>query len=74
MPGNASTESMQGFVDAYGLGFEQAVTEDGELWGHFGVAYQPAWVFVDDSGEVTVVPSELSRAELERTLDELIAA
>jgi hypothetical protein len=44
------------------------------LWASFDVAYQPAWVFVDDSGETTLVPTELPRDELERTLDELIAA
>lgn len=74
VPGNDSAENMQAFVDEYGLGFQQAVTEDGSLWARFGVAYQPAWVFVDDSGETTVVPYELEQAELERTLDELIAS
>ena len=74
MPGNDSTEHMRSFVDEFGLGFPQAVTEDGSLWARFGVAYQPAWVFVDNSGETTVVPYELERADLERTLDELIAS
>lgn len=72
MPGNDSTQNMQAFVDRFGLRFPQAVTEDGSLWAEFGVAYQPAWVFVDDSGETTLVPYELPRDELERTLDELI--
>ncbi|HJR97341.1 MAG TPA: hypothetical protein VJ979_05495 [Actinomycetota bacterium] len=72
MPGNDDTANMRAFVDEFGLEFDQAVTEDGSLWAHFGVAYQPAWVFVDDSGESTLVPAELPRAELERTLDELI--
>ncbi|MDH5314210.1 MAG: hypothetical protein OEW66_10315 [Actinomycetota bacterium] len=73
MPGNDSMGRMQEFVDRYGLGFPQAVTEDGSLWASFGVAYQPAWVFVDNSGETTLVPYELPKAELERTLDDLIA-
>ncbi len=72
VPGNDGVEAMQEFVDRYDLPFEQAVTEDGSLWGHFGVAYQPAWVFVDDSGDTTVVPQELSSEDLERRLDELI--
>ncbi len=74
VPGNAPSDDMQAFVDEFELTFPQAVTEDGSLWGRFGVAYQPAWVFVDDSGETTVVPYELPEAELERTLDKLIAA
>jgi hypothetical protein len=72
VPGNDSTENMQAFVDEYGLRFQQAVTEDGSLWTRFGIAYQPAWVFVDDSGETTVVPYELGKDDLEATLDELI--
>ena len=71
--GNDSTDNMQSFVDEFGLGFQQAVTEDGSLWAEFGVAYQPAWVFVDDSGESTLVPTELPTDELERVLDDLIA-
>lgn len=74
MPGNDSTDNMQAFVDEYGLGFPQAVTEDGSLWARFGVVYQPAWVFVDDSGETTVVPYELTKIDLERTLDDLVAS
>ncbi|HSH32497.1 MAG: hypothetical protein WBM72_10090 [Actinomycetota bacterium] len=72
MPGNDGTEAMQGFVDDHDLGFIQAVTEDGSLWTHFGVAYQPAWVFVDDDGTTTVVPYELPESELTSTLDRLI--
>jgi hypothetical protein len=63
---------MQAFVSEYDLRFPQAVDEDGTLWTHFGVAYQPAWVFIDDSGESSLVPYELSRAELQRKLDGLI--
>jgi len=74
VPGNDSADAMQAFVDEFGLGFPQAVTEDGSLWARFGVAYQPAWVFVDDSGETTLVPYELPGAELERVLDDLIAS
>ena len=72
MPGNDNTTAMQEFVDEYGLAFPQAVTEDGSLWSHFGVAYQPAWVFVDDSGASKVVPYELPHDELVGVLDELV--
>jgi hypothetical protein len=74
VPGNDSTDAMQAFVDEHGLAFPQAVTEDGSRWARFGVAYQPAWVFVDDWGTSTLVPYDPPRAELERTLDDLIAS
>jgi hypothetical protein len=72
--GNDTAQAMQAFVDTYGLGFPQAVSEDGSLWDHFGVAYQPAWVFVDDDGTSVVVPSELPADQLASTLDDLIAS
>ena len=64
---------MQGFVDAFSLGFTQAVTEDGSLWARFGVPYQPAWVFVNDDGSAQVVHGVLSEPPLEAILDQLIA-
>lgn len=72
IPGKDSAGAMQAFVDEYGLGFPQGVSEDGTLWARFGVAYQPAWVFVDDDGRSTVVPSSLAPEDLERTLDDLV--
>lgn len=65
---------MQRFVDEFGLEFPQGVSEDGTLWASFGVAYQPAWVFVNDDGSSTVVPKSLEPAELRRMLDDLLAA
>jgi hypothetical protein len=63
---------MADFVTKYRLTFPQAVTEDGALWTHFGIAFQPAWVFVDDTGAVTMVPYELPRDQLEQRLDRLV--
>ncbi len=73
VPGRDSADAMQAFVDQYGLEFPQAVTEDGSLWSRFGVAYQPAWVFVNDDGGSALVPSGLAPGDLERVLDDLIA-
>ncbi len=44
---------MQDFVDAHGLhGLPHAASEDGALFGHFGLNYQPAWVLLDEEGAV----------------------
>jgi hypothetical protein len=69
-----STDAMQRFVDEFSLNFPQAVSEDGSLWARFGVPYQPAWVFVDDDGQVTVIQGVLPDDELRRILDELAAS
>jgi len=74
MPGRDSTDAMQGFVDTYGIGFPQAVSEDGSLWAQMGVAFQPAWVFVNDDGRSEVIQSPIDEADLERILDQLVAA
>ncbi len=73
MPGLADPAAMQDFVDEFGLEFPQAVSVDGRLWAEFGVGGQPAWVFIDDSGQTDLYPYELPRAEVERILDALIA-
>lgn len=54
--------------------FPHAVDEGGDLWRHFGVPYQPAWVLLDDTGEVTQHIGTLGEAELEQMLDRMIAS
>ena len=72
MAGRDSQQAMQAFVDRYGLqSMPQAVSEDGSLWAEFGVAYQPAWLFVDDSGKADLYPGLIPEPDLERLLDEL---
>jgi len=73
MAGLGDPAAMQDFVDEFGFDFPQAVSVDGRLWAEFGVAGQPAWVFVDDAGAAKLYPFELARSELEKILDRLIA-
>ena len=42
--------SYQAFVDKHHLSFPQALDDGGELFAHFGVPSQPAWVFVKRDG------------------------
>lgn len=65
---------MREFVARHGLGqVPQAVDTDGTLWERFGVAYQPAWVFIDDGGEVRVHAGALSAEGLEEAVAELLS-
>ena len=43
--------SYQTFVDKYHLSFPQALDTQGELFAHFSVPSQPAWVFIDRDGK-----------------------
>jgi len=74
MAGLADPAAMQEFVDTFEITFPTAVTVDGRLWSRFGVAAQPAWAFIDDAGQAELYPYELSRDQLERILDAMLAS
>lgn len=61
VPGNNSDQAgMEKFISDYGLGdVEHIVDGDGSLWSTFGVPYQPAFVFVNDDGEITLIQGSL---------------
>lgn len=53
--GLGENSDMRDFVEDYGVGgFEHLEDVDGSLWERFGVVQQPAYAFVDDSGEIEV--------------------
>lgn len=65
-------EAMLGFVDEFGLGsFDHVNDADERLFAHFGIPYQPAWVFVDPSGDTATVNGAIPEPELEAILDDL---
>lgn len=45
-----------------------------EIWAEFGVRSQPAFAFIDDSGEVEIHRGSLDEAELSERVDALIAS
>lgn len=61
IPGHDSVEAHQAFVDEHDLnGIAHAVDDDqASLWSRYGISYQPAWVFIDDGGDVEVVAGGL---------------
>lgn len=61
IPGHDSVEAHQAFVDEHDLNdIAHAVDDDqASLWSRYGVSYQPAWVFIDDGGDVEVVAGGL---------------
>jgi predicted DsbA family dithiol-disulfide isomerase len=63
---------MQAFVAEFSLTFAHAVSEDGSLWARFGVPFQPAWVFVNDDGQETLVQGAIPEDELREMLDDLL--
>lgn len=77
LPAKDSVDAMSDFVARHGLdGMLQIVDGDREIsiWQQYGIGYQPAWVFIDDDGTVTVHPGALSDEALHQALDDLIAS
>lgn len=74
VPGQSDVGAMQAFTAEYGLGgIDHLVDEDGSLWSGFGVAYQPAFAFINDDGTVTTVPGSMSEQGLLDAANELAA-
>ncbi|SNR42163.1 Thiol-disulfide isomerase or thioredoxin [Haloechinothrix alba] len=64
--------AMRDFVTDYELGtFEHINDADREVWRTFGVTRQPAYAFVDPSGEVDVVRGTVGEDELDQRLSDL---
>lgn len=64
--------AMQQFVQRYGLqSFQHVADVDSAVWKKFGVTAQPAYAFIDASGKVEVVTSQLSEQDLAQRLSRL---
>ncbi len=60
VPGKSDQAGMEKFVDTYGLAdVTHIVDPDGGLWSTFGVPYQPAFVLINDNGEITTIQGGL---------------
>lgn len=74
VPGRGERDAMQQFVDDTGTGSITHLADlDGQVWSAFGVYGQPAFAFIDDSGEVEVFIGGMGGDALGERIDELIA-
>ena len=70
--GRGDVPSMREFVTDTGTGsFPHLVDDEGELWNRFGVVSQPAFVFVDRTGNVETFAGSLSGEDLRAFVDDL---
>ena len=73
--GRGEVPAMKEFVKETGTGgFDHIVDDDGAIWSRFGVAAQPAFAFVDDTGKVEVVVGSLDEQELTERLQAMANA
>lgn len=72
--GLAEVPDMQGFVEDYGVGgFEHLADTDGSIWANFDVAYQPAYAFINDDGDIRVLIGALGKSGLLEAAEDLAA-
>ncbi len=50
MAGQDSLDASAEFVSEYGVDVIEHLFDDGDIWQRFGIASQPAWVFLNDDG------------------------
>jgi thiol-disulfide isomerase/thioredoxin len=72
--GRGEVDEMQGFVSDTDMArLTHLVDSDGSIWSSFGVAAQPAYAFIDDTGEVEVVVGAMGEERLSARMDQLAA-
>lgn len=55
MAGRADQGDMENFISNLGVGtIPHTIDEDGAIWAQFGIRSQPAFVFINDDGTMTV--------------------
>jgi hypothetical protein len=74
--GRDSTEAMADFVARHELdGVPQIDDADGSIWARFGIAGQPAWVFIDgETGQQERLLGALGPDGLTERIEELLAS
>ena len=65
-----SDDSFQGFIDKHGLTFPQISDDPGDVFGRFGVSYQPALVIVNTDGSTELVAGEIQPELLAQIIGE----
>ena len=68
---NGSEESMQEFVIKHQLTFANIKDNDGLVFAQFDVAYQPAWVFIQQDGTSESILGAMDEVTLTEMLEKL---
>ena len=68
---NGSEESMQEFVTKHQITFANIKDNDGLVFAQFDVAYQPAWVFIQQDGTSESILGAMDEATLIQMLEKL---
>lgn len=74
MVGRDEDEEMDSFIEEFGLeGFEHIAPPTNDVWRSFSINAQPAYVFINDNGEVARQIGALEADVFETALERIIA-
>jgi thiol-disulfide isomerase/thioredoxin len=72
--GRGGIDEMRGFIDdTETTGLTHVADLDGDVWNAFGIYAQPAFAFIDDTGEMEIFVGGLRADDLADRIDELLA-
>jgi len=64
---------MRNFVSEFGVGeFDHIIDEEQSVWASYDVRTQPAFTFINDSGEVKTIVSRLGEERLTEEIEALL--
>lgn len=73
--GRGGIDEMRSFIDDTGTtGLTHVADIDGDVWNAFGIYAQPAFAFINDSGEIETFMGGLGADHLADRIDELLAS
>lgn len=65
--------AMRNFVTEFGVGeFDHIIDEEQSVWSTYGVRTQPAFTFINDSGDVKTIVSRLGEERLTEEIEALL--
>jgi hypothetical protein len=65
--------AMHNFITEFGVGeFDHIIDEEQLVWSTYGVRTQPAFTFINDSGEVKTIVSRLGEERLTEEIGALL--
>lgn len=72
MAGRADTADIEAFIDEHGVGgFPHVLDADGSIWNGLGVTSQPAFVFINHTGSLSLHYGSLGLEDLTAVVEQL---
>ena len=72
--GRNDLSDIKAFITSYNVGkFPHLFDSDGDIWSRYGVSTQPAWGFIDTTGETIRYFGSLGKTSLQEKVEDLLS-